>query len=93
MKMSEEIPSQYKTLFARVNAENSKSKSDAIKAFCLRCVDYKYKRVRHCSVKNCPLYQMNHNEHQADLYFAESTLKVSNPIPPDFSLLLLQNQV
>lgn len=58
MKMSEEIPSKYKTLFARVNAENSKSKSDAIKAFCLRCVDYKYKRVRHCSVKNCPLYQV-----------------------------------
>ena len=32
MKMSEEIPSKYKTLFARVNAENSKSKSDAIKS-------------------------------------------------------------
>lgn len=58
MKMSEEIPSKYKTLFARVYAENSKSKSDAIKAFCLRCVDYKYKRVRNCSVKKCPLHQV-----------------------------------
>jgi len=56
--MSEEIPSKYKTLFARVYAENSKSKSDAIKAFCLRCVDYKYKRVRDCSAKKCPLHQV-----------------------------------
>jgi hypothetical protein len=36
---------------------------------------------------------MNHNEHQADFYFAEARLKVANPVPPDFFLLLQQNQV
>jgi hypothetical protein len=36
---------------------------------------------------------MNHNEHQADLYFAEATLKVANPVHSDFFPLPPQNQV
>jgi hypothetical protein len=41
-----------------VKTKGSKSKAEAIKAFCLQCVDFKYKRVKHCSAKQCALYQV-----------------------------------
>jgi hypothetical protein len=56
--MIEQIPIRYQPLFLRVQNKESKSKAEAIKAFCLQCVDYKYKRVRSCSVKNCALHQV-----------------------------------
>ena len=56
--MSEQIPLKYQPLIERVKAKGSTSKAEAIKAFCLQCVDYKYKRVQHCSAKNCALYQV-----------------------------------
>jgi len=56
--MSEQIPLKYQPLLGRVKAKGSTSKAEAIKAFCLQCVDYKYKRVQNCSAKNCALYQV-----------------------------------
>ena len=56
--MSEQIPLKYQPLIERVKTKGSKSKAEAIKAFCLQCVDFKYKRVKHCSAKNCALYQV-----------------------------------
>ena len=56
--MSEQIPLKYQPLLGRVKAKGSTSKAEAIKAFCLQCVDYKDKRVQNCSAKNCALYQV-----------------------------------
>lgn len=56
--MSEQVPVKYQPLIQRVKTSGSKSKAEAIKAFCLECVDYKYKRVQNCSAKLCALYQV-----------------------------------
>jgi len=56
--MSNEIPIRYQPLFERVRLITNKSKAEAIKAFCLQCVDYRYKRVKFCTAKTCPLYQV-----------------------------------
>lgn len=57
-EMSSQIPIKYQPLLARATNVENKSKADAIKAFCLQCVDYRYKRVRDCGAKQCPLYQV-----------------------------------
>ena len=54
--MSSQIPHKYQQLIARVNDKNNNSKAEAIKAFCLQCVDYKSKRVRYCSASQCALF-------------------------------------
>jgi hypothetical protein len=56
--VSEQVPLKYRSLIQRVKASENKSKAEAIKAFCLECVDYKYKRVQNCSAKSCALYQV-----------------------------------
>lgn len=56
--MSDTIPVKYQALIRRVKGTESKSKAEAIKAFCLECVDYKYKRVQNCSSKQCALYKV-----------------------------------
>lgn len=54
----ESIPLKYQSLFDRVHDRNSKSKADAIKAFCLQCVGFKYKRVTNCTAPKCPLFNV-----------------------------------
>ena len=56
--MSDQIPIKYQPLINRVRTKGNISKAEAIKAFCLQCVGYKYKRVQHCSCKQCALYQV-----------------------------------
>ena len=51
--MNSQIPLKYQQLIMRVSDKNNNSKADAIKTFCLQCVDYKFKRVRHCSANQC----------------------------------------
>jgi hypothetical protein len=58
LKMTEEVPIKYQSLFQRVGTLGAKSKADAIKAFCLRCVGFHSKRVTTCTSPNCPLYQV-----------------------------------
>ena len=55
--MSNEVPQKYQPLFERVGSADNKSRADSIKAFCLRCVGYKYKRVRSCAANECPLHK------------------------------------
>ncbi len=50
------IPVKYQALFQRVKEQKSKSKAEAIKAFCLECVGFKYKRVTECTSPNCALF-------------------------------------
>ncbi len=64
--MTSEVPIKYQPLFTRVERVESKSKAEAIKAFCLRCVGYRYKGVRNCSSKGCPLYQVRPYQNFAD---------------------------
>lgn len=56
--MSSQIPLKYQQLMARVSDKNNNSKAEAIKAFCLQCVDYKFKRVRYCSASHCALFHV-----------------------------------
>lgn len=56
--MNEEIPIKYLPLLQRVRDKESKSKAEAIKAFCLHCVGFKSKRVTNCTSPNCPLFQV-----------------------------------
>ena len=56
--MSEIIPIKYLPLLQRVRDKNSKSKAEAIKAFCLQCVGFQSKRVTNCTALKCPLYQV-----------------------------------
>lgn len=56
--MNADVPIKYRPLFTRIEVPEAKSKAEAIKAFCLRCVGYKFKGVRNCSSTNCPLYQV-----------------------------------
>lgn len=51
----EEVPSSRRGVFLR--AYTGKSKSAAIKAFCLRCVGYLSKDVQNCTAHKCPLHQ------------------------------------
>ena len=53
---NESIPVKYQALFQRVKEQKSKSKAEAIKAFCLECVGFKYKRVTNCTSPNCALF-------------------------------------
>ena len=52
------VPLKYQALFHRVRAAESKSKADAVKAMCLECVGFKYKRVAGCTAPRCPLYNV-----------------------------------
>jgi len=52
------VPLKYRGLFTRVKIEKNKSKADAIKAKCLECVNFKYKRVTECSAPQCPLFEV-----------------------------------
>ena len=52
------IPVKYQALFHRVKDQKSKSKAEAIKAFCLECVGFKYKRVTECTSPNCALFNV-----------------------------------
>ena len=52
------IPLKYQSLFHRVIDLQSKSKADAIKAFCLHCVGFKFKRVTNCTSPKCPLFNV-----------------------------------
>ncbi len=52
------VPLKYQALFRRVRAEKSKSKADAVKAMCLECVGFKYKRVADCAATRCPLHNV-----------------------------------
>jgi len=52
------VPLKYQGLFQRVKESNSKSKADAIKAFCLECVGFKYKRVTTCTSPSCALFKV-----------------------------------
>jgi hypothetical protein len=56
--MPESVPIKYQPLFDRVRADGAKSKADSIKAFCLQCVGFRYKRVTNCSSPSCPLYKV-----------------------------------
>lgn len=56
--VSEEVPIKYQPLFQRVGSQGAKSKADAIKAFCLRCVGFHSKRVTSCTSPTCPLYKV-----------------------------------
>lgn len=52
------IPVKYQALFHRVKDQKSKSKAEAIKAFCLECVGFKFKRVTNCTSPNCALFNI-----------------------------------
>jgi hypothetical protein len=52
------IPVKYQALLHRVKDLKSKSKAEAIKAFCLECVGFKYKRVANCAAPKCPLFNV-----------------------------------
>ncbi len=52
------IPVKYQALFHRVKDLKTKSKAEAIKAFCLECVGFKYKRVTNCAAPKCPLFNV-----------------------------------
>lgn len=54
----ESIPIKYQGLFHRVKDLQAKSKAEAIKAMCLECVGFKYKRVTACTAPRCPLYSV-----------------------------------
>jgi hypothetical protein len=54
----ETVPLKYQTLFQRVKDQKSKSKADAIKAFCLECVGFKFKRVTNCTAPTCALFNV-----------------------------------
>lgn len=56
--MISDVPTKYLPLFQRVAQSGAKSKADAIKAFCLRCVGFHSKRVTTCTSPTCPLYQV-----------------------------------
>jgi hypothetical protein len=49
-----ECPASYRGTFER--AYEGKSRSAAIRAFCLRCVGYKRNDVRDCTAYGCPLH-------------------------------------
>lgn len=51
-------PLKYQTLFQRVKDQKSKSKADAIKAFCLECVGFKFRRVTNCTAPSCALFNV-----------------------------------
>jgi hypothetical protein len=50
------VPLKYQALFQRVKEQKSKSKAEAIKAFCLECVGFKFKRVTNCTAPTCALF-------------------------------------
>ena len=56
--MLEGVPIKYQPLFVRVQSDGAKSKADSIKAFCLQCVGFRYKRVTSCSSPTCPLHKV-----------------------------------
>lgn len=56
--MTTDVPIKYQPLFPRVASGNPRSKAEAIKAFCLQCVGFRYKGVRQCTSNTCPLHQV-----------------------------------
>ena len=50
----EEIPKKYRKIYKK--AVENRSKSAAIKAFCLECVCWQKNEVINCSCLTCPLY-------------------------------------
>ena len=50
----EEIPKKYRKIYKK--AVESRSKSAAIKAFCLECICWQKSEVINCSCLTCPLY-------------------------------------
>lgn len=52
------VPTKYKGLIHRVKTLKSNSKADAIKAFCLECVGFKFKRVTNCTAPTCALFNV-----------------------------------
>ena len=60
------IPLKYQGLFNRVKDLGSKSKADAIKAFCLQCVGFKFKRVTDCTAPKCPLFNVRPYQKRKD---------------------------
>ena len=52
------IQLKYQSLFHRVKEMKTKSKADAIKAKCLECVNFRYKRITECTAPQCPLYEV-----------------------------------
>jgi hypothetical protein len=50
----EEIPKKYRRIYKK--AAESRSKSAAIKAFCLECVCWQKNEIINCSCLTCPLY-------------------------------------
>lgn len=54
----ESVPLKYQGLFQRVKDMRSKSKAEAIKAMCLECVGFKFKRVTECTSPKCPLFHV-----------------------------------
>ncbi len=58
MKVEEklkQVPKMYKGIFRRVFA-GSKSRKDAIHAFCLECMGYVRTEVKKCDTVTCPLF-------------------------------------
>jgi hypothetical protein len=54
VKVLNEVPASYRGAFERAYA--GKSRSAAIRAFCLRCVGYLRNDVRDCTAYGCPLH-------------------------------------
>lgn len=54
IKAVNEAPASYRRIFQR--AYSGESRTEAIKATCLRCVGYLRDEVRHCTSLACPLH-------------------------------------
>ena len=54
VKALEDAPSLYRGTLTR--AYQTKSKSAAIRAFCLRCVGYVRQDITDCTARGCPLW-------------------------------------
>ena len=52
------VPLKYQALFQRVKQQKYKPKAEAIKAFCLECVGFKFKRVANCTAPTCALFNV-----------------------------------
>ena len=53
-KRLSDIPTNYKNTYQK--AMTGKSKSAAVKAFCLECMGWQREEVRKCNSIACPLY-------------------------------------
>ena len=53
-KYEQRIPLAYRDRYRR--AISGKSRTAAVRAFCLECAGWAPKEVRHCTAQGCPLY-------------------------------------